>query len=808
MPRVPLTTARLVDADPGEDLSTADASSWLEVPVPYDVHRALVDAGRLADPDHGDGDAAAGWVGERTWWWQLQLPALGEVGPEERVLLELQGLDTLATVFLDGVEVATSRDMHLPLVLDVTATAGRWAGSVLAVRFDPLGPEPDLRTLRKAAYGLGWDFAPHRPSVGVWRPVVLVRSRTAALDDVRFRTLALADGRADVEVGVDVVRLAEAPLLLDVVLHGPDARVVAAQTLPVDGPVTVPLVLQDPALWWTHDEGEPALHRLVVTLRTGDDVLQVEERSVGVRTVELDRSGGAFSFVLNGRLLWVQGANWVPASTSPGAVEPGRTERLVQAARDAHLSMLRVWGGGVVEDDRFYDACDRLGILVWQDFLFAGAQYTDEDPGFVALVEAEARAQVRRLRSRACLALWCGNNEVALLAEVFGWQPEDPAGRLFGEVLARVVDEEDGRTAYVPTSPVRDNGERGGDKHAWQVWHGLDLRDDRSTVAWVLDGPRLGPGSPEAEDFARLASTDRYLDDDARFVSEHGLCATPTWETLVRWTDPEQLHLGAEQVARRARPGRLGPVDKHDVLLHSHAGPTPTLRHWVEESQAMQAEGLAVGIEHYRRSWPHCSGQLVWQLDDCWPATSWALVDHDLRPKAGWYAVRRACAPVLTSFRRRDDGRWELWVSTRAPVRDVLQARCRGFDGALLWSVDVEVDVGRGSRCVAVLPATGDPARCHLAVDGAHGASLRLLARPRDLVREVVPPVWSTRRVDDAVEVTVSAPAYARAVHVDHPGSPLWFDDAWFDVEAGTTRVLRAPAAPGLDLDALALRSR
>jgi beta-mannosidase len=768
-----LTTARVTDADPGQDLSgVADDSSWLAVDVPGDLHLALAAAGRIPVPDFGLSNDDCRWVEDRSSWYRLRLPALAE--PHRLVC---HGLDTVATLYLDGDRLGTSRNMFRPAVFDL-APADR--ERVLSICFDP--PGEDAAVARKAAYSWGWDFAPRRPAVGVWRPVELVSAARPRITGVRFRTLSLADGVARVETIVD---------------HDGEAEVVTRLVAP-DGSVTAGTAeLPAPHLWWTHDRGAPALYDLEVDLVVDGQVVDGDRRRVGVRTVELDRTDGAFAFVLNGVPLAVRGANWVPPHTALGAVDPRRYLHLLTAARDAHMTMLRVWGGGTYEHDLFYETCDRLGILVFQDFMFACKDYRDDDPAFVAEVEAEAVHQVRRLQPHPCLALWCGNNEVELLAGLLDWESPSPAHGLFHELLPAVVAREDGRTPYVHGSPVAYNSRTDGDRHAWEVWHGLDVDDDRTGAAWSLDRGLVDPASPEAAEFVAGAGPHRYLLDQGRFASEYGLGALPSYETLQRWTDPDQLYLGSAQVTARTKLGRLGPANKLDLIVAAYAGEPKDLRDLVELSQLTQAEGNKVGMEHYRRQWPRCSGSLVWQLDDCWPSTSWALIDVEGRAKAAYWAARRAFAPVLASFAPTADG-VELWLTNDAdePYDDELVVRCATFDGASAWEAGVATRVpARSSRPLASWAAEG-PDR-YLSVRGTGVRNRHFFAPYKDLVRTVEAPTYDV--AGDAV--TVTATTYAIAVHLVSADPHRWYSDDFFDLEPGESRTVSGPPP-------VALRSR
>ncbi len=759
-----LLRARLGDAEPGADLSAPDLddSSWLEVDVPGDLHRTLQAAGRLPVLDHGRNTEHAAWVEEREWWYRFALPEAA--GPRRLVC---EGLDTFATLFLDGTVVARSSNMFLPVEVEVPSGA-----RVLAICFHrPQDHADGVGRMRKAQYGYGWDFAPRRPTLGPWQPVRLdegdgpssVRVVTRSLDPLRVEvTLVGPAGVADLRLGQAAARVAVGePVLLE------------------PGPL---------ALW---SPETPVLHDLTVT--SAED--EVTYR-IGARTIDLVRDDTTFRFVLNGDDYPVRGANWVPADTALGAVDRARVTSLLEAAKDAHMTMIRVWGGGVYESDHFYDECDRLGLLVWQDFMFACADYDDSDPGYVALVRAEARHHVRRLRHHASLALWCGNNEVEMLASVLDWSSASPAHELFHTVLAEVVADEDGATPYIPTSPT------GGDRHYWQVWHGLpDAPADNA--AWALDGRYVEPGSPAAQEFAAVASPDRYAEDLSGFTSEYGLCGALSWHTLVHWTDPADLVLGHPAVTHRGRPGRLGPVNKHDLLLASTVGMPTDLRDWVELSQLMQAEGDKAGAEHYRRRWPECGGSLVWQLNDCWPATSWALIDVDGRRKAAYHAVRRAFAPTLASFARSADG-WELWLSTDVAWAGDLTVVSRAFEGEIRWQRSLFVAAeALSSQRLAVLDDPGDPRRSYLTVVGEGLRNRQLLAPYVALERTPVPPRHEVTVEDGVTTVSLTARELTLLVEVSTP-QDCW-SDAFFDLDPGQTTSVRAT---GVDPASIEVRYR
>ena len=505
---------KLQDFAPGEGAAAAaqapdhDDAAWIPVPVPGDVHRALLAAGRIPDPFYDRNEDQVSWMEGREWWYRTRFD--GPDGPpppgaDERLRLVFHGLDTYATVWLNGRELGRHRNMFREAVFEVTSLLQPGRPNTLALRFDPPLAQVDAAALpiwapgvqspprvamRKAQYGYGWDWGPRLPTIGIYRPVELRRQRLAALAGLRFATLEIdaSGGAALLSVRAEVERIAAAvELELRVTLRAPDGSVAAETALPLApgaDSATAYLQVSRPQLWWTHGLGAQPLYTLEVALAAGGAELERQTSHVGIRTIALDQSPDPdeagtrfFRFVINGVPIFAKGADWIPADSFPGAIEPKRFDLLLSAARDANMNMIRVWGGGLYEDDRFYDACDRLGLLVWQDFMFACASYP-EDEAFAAEVAAEARYQVRRLRNHASLALWCGNNENQWIFDRTFWDvPENrvPGCLYYDRILPEVVAAEDGRTPYWPGSPFGGNdydSAEDGDRHNWETWHG------------------------------------------------------------------------------------------------------------------------------------------------------------------------------------------------------------------------------------------------------------------------------------------------------------------------------------------------
>ena len=784
--------------EPGAD------ATWVPALVPGGVHESLLAAGIIEDPYREELETSVAWMEDATWWYRTSF----EGTPGARVELHFACLDTYAEVRLNGSVVGTARNQHRPHAFPVVLAAT----NELLVRFDPPLPaalssvdlpsevqqvndlfariRPDdppltedavaLRAarpqVRKATFSWGWDFALRLPSIGILSRVTL-RSEVPVLEDLHVRY-------TDLDVTARTVRLqvsSDAPAPSTVEVIDPDGAVVATLRSETPG-VDVDLPLRDVRLWWSHDLGSPDLYTVRVTC--GD-----VERSlrIGFRTIEVDRSPDPdedarfFRFLLNGLPTFARGACWVPPSMLVGSMTDETTTSLVELARDGGMTMLRVWGGGVYPSEAFYDACDRLGVLVWQDFMFACFDYPDDSGTLVAETRLEAEHQVRRLRHHASLALWCGENEVQGIHEIVHGVllPRERGADIFLEVLPDVVGRLDPARTYWPGSPwaERDdellNGTRDGDRHAWEGWHG--------SVIGNVGGPT------EFSSMGEKVHWTRYDHDPGRFISEFGIHASPELATLRRWAGDADLSLGSSALEHRIKDT---PKTKGFDLIDFEAGLPTTVEDYVDVSMACQAEGLKHGVEHYRRRQPHCSGTLVWQFNDPWPGLSWSVIDYDLVPKAGYYALQRAYAPVLASFAVAD-GVATLWISNSGhdEVALDLTVGLGAVSSAEHASEELSVTAAAYSSApvwTSPLPLGTTDVVWVRERSGLVPANRRFGGRLKELpLTSAVVDAEVLKREDDRVVVRVSASTYAYAVRLqaDHPG--VRFSTNYVDLLAG-----------------------
>lgn len=819
---------------------------WIDASAPGGVHEALMATGQIEHPYVNDHELGIRWIEKKDWWFESTFGA-APARPGERLTLCFDGLDTVVDLWLNGRRLGHHSTMHAPAVFDVTELVRD--ENVLQLRFAPplagrliprsaialaakgrrrlqefTGSEvsdPDrgrnlamASTIRKATFSWGWDFGPRVPSIGIWQPVRLVRDRVAALGGHHFTTTAVDvdRGTADVALEIEIDHVEPADVNVRATLTSPTGTTTdLAPTRTSGGTFRATAHLVDAHLWWTHDLGDPALHELTIELLHGDEVLDRRSSAVGVRTIAIDRSpdpagGHHFRFLLNGVPLFARGAAWLPPTLLVGSTDDDVIRRLVAQARHGAMNMIRVWGGGVYGPDALYEACDREGILIWQDFAFACIDYPSNRRALRREVAAEARHQVRRLRSHPSLALWCGNNEVHMIHGL-AWESYRPGNwgwTFFHESLPAAVAELDGSVPYWPGSPWGEAPEEGwraingvldGDRHAWEVWHGHDL----------------GAGGGPFDSVGESRHFRRYARDTGKFISEFGIQASPALSTLARWTPGQTLEIHSDAFDHRMKDY---PKDKHDAVMQIETGLASTMREYVDFSMTSQAEGLKFGIEHYRHRAPHTSGTLVWQLNDVWPGFSWSLIDFEGVPKAGFYASRRAFATVLASFHEGPDGRLGLWVSNagRTPASTDLQVEILALGGTPIVAESTSVTVEPNDSALAwEMPddVAVDPARHVAWVSGSEIVSNRYFFGP---VKDLRLPatrleVRRERTGPGSGLIRIRASDFATFVHLEAADHAFTVDDSYVDLRPGDEQVLTVSGLdPDLSLSALVVR--
>ncbi|MCO1574539.1 glycoside hydrolase family 2 protein [Crossiella sp. SN42] len=728
--------------------------------VPGSTHLDLLAAGLIPDPFLDRNEESLTWMHRTDWRYELTFETRAPAG-NERIDLVFEGLDTVAAVELNGLPVGTAVNMHRTHRFDVRHLL-RDGANELTVTFsaalthaeqlerelgrrDHAYPHP-FNMIRKMACSFGWDWGPDLQTAGIWRPVRLERWHTGRLASVRPLVTVDPDGTGRVEVHADLERgeSGTGPLWLVVTVDGRTARV------PFSGDQAVATALVPGArLWWPAGYGEQPRYELAVSLEADGETIDATEHRIGFRTItvdtEPDEIGTPFTFVVNGRPIFAKGANWIPDDHFLTRVTRDRLACRVDQAVEANFTMLRVWGGGIYETEDFYDVCDERGILVWQDFPFACAAYPEEEPLW-SEVAAEARENVARLTGHPSLALWNGNNENLWGFADWGW-PETLGGKTWGlryytELLPAIVAELDPTRHYAPGSPYspgdrHPNDADHGTRHDWQVWNHIDYT--------------------------------RYRDHVPRFCSEFGFQGPPTWATLSSWVHDEPLTPTSPGflLHQKADDGN-GKLERG---LAAHLPVPADFADWHWATQLNQARAVAFGIEHFRSWWPRTAGALVWQLNDCWPATSWAAVDSEGRRKPLWYALRHAFAPRLLTVQPRED-RSVLFVVNDHDQQwsGDLRVQRQSFAGAVLEETVLPFSVNARSVAGVELPAAllspSAPAGEVLVATTDQARVVHTFGEDLDLAYDPAPLTAQVAAVEGGYRVDVRATSFARDVAV------------------------------------------
>ncbi|MCH7231482.1 hypothetical protein L0U85_11560 [Glycomyces sp. L485] len=738
---------------------TAGAGSPVEVDdveaaVPGCVHTDLMAAGLIGDPYVDDAERELSWIGRTDWTYRTVFDHSGE--PWDGIDLVFDGLDTVARVSLNGEVVAETANMHRRYRFDVRSLVREGANELEVAFTSPYGyaeaqrdrlgsrpnaydPEPG-NFIRKAACNFGWDWGPNLASAGIWRPVRLEQWNIARIDEVVPR-VSVADGRGIVDLAVRIDKAVATDVELVCEING---RETAVRLTAESDSADVRLEVDEPELWWPRGHGGQPLYPVSVKVRALGVELDSWEREIGFRTVELDTEpdehGRPYTIKVNGEPIWIKGVNWIPDDVFLARVDADRCERRLLQAAEANVNCVRVWGGGVYESDDFYDACDRLGLLVKQDFLFACAAYPEEEP-FWSEVEAEARDNLVRLAPHPSLVTWTGNNENIWGWHDWGWQPR-LEGRSWGEgyyldLLPKLVSEVDGTRPYWPGSPwsgdreLHPNDQVNASVHIWDVWNDLDYT--------------------------------HYRNWRPRFVAEFGYQAPPTWATVRRMVTDEPLEPESANMLwhQKAIDGQA----KLQRGLDSHLPPAEEFDDWHYYTQVNQARALRLGIEYFRSLQPHCTGAIMWQLNDCWPVTSWAAIDGEERLKPLWYALRDVFADRIATFQPEGDGLKLVAVNDSAePWDDVIGFWKCSAEGRILGRALLKLDIG--PREAATVDLTEDvlPADGEFLVTGRDDIPRATWFTKEDKDMDWPKARWTaeTEVVDGGVAVTVTAETVLR----------------------------------------------
>ncbi|HMI63362.1 MAG TPA: glycoside hydrolase family 2 protein [Puia sp.] len=790
-------------------------TAWLPASVPGTVHTDLLANGKITDPFYRNNEKSLQWIERSDWEYMTEFRIDRSILAKDRVDLKFDGLDTYADVFLNGEKIVQANNMFRSWKLPVKEKLKTGLNQLRIYFHSPINKallvydslsytipvsnndQAEKRVsvfARKAGYHYGWDWGPRFVTSGIWRPVTLIAWDQLDLEDVFIRQRSLTREKAVLEADMEATSLTDGIRSVEIWIRD-EQRLLAKKDVRVykgKNNLNISFDLEQPELWWPNGMGKQKLYKFTILLKDAAGKLLAESTvRQGLRQVELvqesDDQGRSFYFKVNGRPVFMKGANYIPQDNFLPSVTRERYQQIINSAATAHMNMLRVWGGGIYQNDLFYDLCDEKGILVWQDFMFACSLW----PPFEDLkqnIYQEAVDNIKRLRSHPSIALWCGNNEVVSFfnSDFWGqvqhtWKTEKDSTALFDTykdifhyILPAAVKAFDDERPYWSTSPAADNFSMAftpermtGDMHYWGVWGGKDKIEE-------------------------------YNKNVPRFMSEYGFQSFPEMPTIRKFADSTDLNINSAVMASHQRSNR-GNAGILEYMKDWFKMPAAFDR-FIYVGQLLQSEAIRVAIEAHRRAKPYCMGSLFWQIDDCWPAASWSSIDYYGRWKALQYQARRSFATLLISTIATNDSIDIHLVSDS--VKDMeghLEIRLMDFKGRVIKRLDRPVTLRADeSRLVYGFNKTewlggSDPKTTVLETIFSSGQqqlaqNLYYFEKPKDL--ELPPPAlkYDITQQDDKFTITVHAGALARFVNISVGEENIIFSDNYFDLLPGQPR--------------------
>jgi len=808
-----------------------EVSAWHAAQVPGVVQTDLLAAHLIADPFYGDNESRLQWIGLTDWEYRTTFQIAATTLQHEHVDLIFDGLDTFAEVFLNEQPALTADNMfrrwriavkpllkpgpntlrivfHSPITLMIPKVKAL-AYILPSISTVNAGNEQNIATApytRKAPYQYGWDWGPRYVTIGIWKPIWLETWDGGRIENFHIHQLKVSRDAAELAAEVEIESSHPQTATITISRDNSTGPLTpaATQTVPLDAGtnhIAIPLQIASPKLWYPVGYGAQDRYRFSATVKIGKSVAAAADLQAGLRSVELrrepDQWGKSFTFVVNGIPIFAKGANLIPFDSFPSRVTVARYREILQAARAANMNMVREWGGGIYENDEFYDICDELGLMVWQEFIFGG----DMVPGDLAFqqnVREEAIQQVKRLRDHPSIVLWCGNNEIEA-----GWQvwadrltfkeSISPPDRervwqdyvvLFHDIIKSMVEQYANPIPYWPSSPSANfeappDSPDNGDMHFWGVWHALEPIEN-----YTLQNPR--------------------------FMSEFGFQSFPEMRTILSFAQPRDLAIDSP-VMMSHQKNHGGNERILTYMLREYPEPKD-FASFVYVSQVQQAEAIKVGAEDLRRNRPRTMGALFWQLNDCWPVASWSSIDYFGRWKALHYYARRFYADLLISPFAHD-GVVDVYI-----VSDRLQAiagqihmRLLDFEGKTLLDKTQDVQLPAQSSAVYTslnekeVLGSADPDRTFMVFDLQVGGEIVsrnevFFDRMRNLQLPLKAAIESNLSSKGSTyTITLRSPVLARNVYLSFGDLDVKLSDNYFDLLPSERKVIQVNSSTTLD---------
>ena len=806
-------------------------AAWLPATVPGTVHTDLLDNKKIEDPYYRLNEHNLQWIDKVNWEYRTSVILSTEMVSKQHIILEFQGLDTYADVYINDHLLLSADNMHRTWTVDVKNQIKQGENVISVLLKSPtviglekqevfgyglpaandqsvaggLGNNQVSVFTRKAGYHFGWDWGPRLVTSGIWRKVVIKAWDNQKIENIHIvRKLLNAKSallKAELDISSDQAGSQQISIKVNDILT-------ASQTIELKkGTNTYPIdfEIKNPKRWWPNGLGAQILYKITAVLGSDEAVADSKTVHTGLRTIKLirtpdvDGKGESFYFEVNGRPVFMKGANYIPNDVFLPRVTPEKYETVVKSAARCNMNMLRVWGGGVYEDDLFYDLCDKYGILVWQDFMFACSMYPG-DSAFLDNVKNEAIDNVKRLRNHACLAIWVGNNEIETAwgqwDEKAGWGYKQLYTRqqreviwqaydaVFHHILPDVVNDLDNDVAYWPSSPsagfqkLASYETRSGDMHYWGVWHGLHPFSD-------------------------------FRKYKARFMSEYGFQSFPEFKTVQKYTIPSDYNIESEVMASHQRSG-IGNIRIKQYMAEDYKIPAD-FEQFLYIGQLLQAEGIKMAMESHRIAIPYCQGSLYWQINDCWPVASWSSMDYYQRWKAVQYFSREAYKnSVITTV--EENGKIAVYgisdlLNTQ---KGLLKLKIIDFRGNTLWEKIVKAQLPANTSAVIFetdsnsLFSSFGKTKCMMVSSFESGKNVidmdcHYFAKVKDI--ELLNPGISIdiKETPDSYSVTISTENLCKNLFLFSTNSEVQFSDNFMDILPGQSLTVTCPRSIGTD---------
>lgn len=781
-------------------MKSVNDTEWLEVTVPGSVMNDLLSHGIIDDPFYRDNEDYAYDIASKDYQYTRTFEADDKLLTYEHMIIRFDGLDTISAIKVNGHLIANTNNMHRTYEFDVKPYIIVGKNQIEVTLHSPIQyiteKQKEIKLwgvtdaiegfphIRKGHSMFGWDWGPQIPDLGIWRNVSIFAWNTGRIEDV-YITQDHRENEVGLNVRIQAEKKEQDKLTVRVKVTAPTGEIIETREQAInDSEENIAIDVKNPQLWWPNGYGDQPLYQVEVTTLDEEGIIDEKTFTIGLRTItvkhEPDQWGKSFEFVVNGLSIFAMGANYIPEDNLLPRNSAERTEALINDCVEANFNMIRVWGGGIYPEDYFFDICDRKGLIVWQDFMFACSMY-DLNDEFRETVEQEVIDNMKRIRHHASLGIWCGNNEVEEAWVHWGDMPDDDYKhkadyiKLFEFIIPELAKKYDPQTFYWSSSPSSGGGfneprnPNEGDMHYWEVWHGL---------------------KPFSE----------YEKFHFRFCSEFGFQSFPAMKTIETFTEPEDRNIFSYVMEKHQKNGAangkilfylsenfLYPKD-FDSLLYA--------------SQLLQAEAIKYGVEHWRRNRGRCMGSLYWQLNDCWPVASWSSVDYFGRWKALHYFAKKFYSPILLSLREEGSNveihvtnetketvnariEWKLRKNTSEVLQEgTVIANVDGLKANLCETLSFEKLLTKGNRRNTYV-------ECTLFVNDKEISSTTLLfVKPKHFNFLNPELTFEVNETSETFEISINAHAFAKYIELDLKTADCKFNDNYFDLSKGTKKTI------------------